>query len=815
MSTSLQKRMYRYLQTVLSSYRGSWMVWCDPRGEWQPLLERVAADKRMGGFELVCLNELTSDQFGNPAKRAELQERIDQGSSFVLSVPVAADQLGWLWSQALLAEQIYERRLVDQLRDWGWKPGDLTISDDEVAALARQHLQEDPAEWNSGGIQPDIALLLEVLAGGAKPQLEVQFVLALTIAEAGLPDYDEKEPDAWRTKSLACLLISQAYCCAPERIPEQHELLIAPPKRTMALQVLERWRDSLRLSKRLPDAVVKADQIAGLASYVDASDIAKTPFLSQAAEEAIFSDVCTQLKQVEGKVLLQSLADMESDLHFHTLGFWGRPSLQHVRAIPWGELERLSWACRVLLEASADLPWPDMLSAIEWYTSIGWQLDRAGDEIMRNLEKPVPQLLELIKLLRPAYRARWEHHMMAWSEIWVQSGCTFPDLLTAGAWLSGELENRRATAILSVDAFRYDIGTTLAQRINEQEGAERATVVPARAPLPSITALGMAAALPVAEANLHAKLSGGKWQIYQSGKTRNLSDAAQRRAWWQQYLNIPDQGFISLSQLQAGDMPSPTRELPYLIIHDAILDRMGHDDELEHQGHPQILQRYINVVERLREAGWHRILVVTDHGYILWPSSEEKDAKLPAPDPTYKSRRAIAYPIATNILGPQALAPGGSWRIAFPWGAASFRAYGGLGYFHGGASLQEWIIPCITVVWPSQAKPLDLVLDPLEKILTQRPRVRLNVVSSSLLIEEDLPRKAEVLIRDAGQHTILFRSEQVLVKPSEGQVSVTLVVAKGSVASRGNALHIEVRDASTEEVLDRKESTLSIELTGW
>lgn len=41
--------------------------------------------------------------------------------------------------------------------------------------------------WGDGGLQPDISLLLEVLAGGAQPAPEQRSVLDLTIEQAGLP----------------------------------------------------------------------------------------------------------------------------------------------------------------------------------------------------------------------------------------------------------------------------------------------------------------------------------------------------------------------------------------------------------------------------------------------------------------------------------------------------------------------------------------------------------------------------------------------------------------------------------------------------
>ena len=152
MTNSLQQRIHNLIHQVLDSYPGAWMVWCDPRGDWAPLLQRVAGDDRMGGFTLVSVAHHTADQactepgrsVGGPLFRRELQARLDARESFVLHVQTAPDQLGWLWAHALLAERIYDRSLREQLTDWGWRPHSLTITDDELAVMARQNQRQDP-----------------------------------------------------------------------------------------------------------------------------------------------------------------------------------------------------------------------------------------------------------------------------------------------------------------------------------------------------------------------------------------------------------------------------------------------------------------------------------------------------------------------------------------------------------------------------------------------------------------------------------------------------------------------------------------------
>ncbi len=407
---------------MLDGYPGAWLVWCDPRGDWTPLLERVAADERMGSFPLLTVDELTGGEAGSPLARRQLQERLDAGESLVLLVRAGREELGWLWAQALGAERIYTRSLRDQLQEWGWRPQSLTMGDDELAALARQGLGQDPHEWGWGGLQPDPALLVRVLAGVERPRGDALMVLEATIEAAGLPpldrddlaalaapsvlDDDSGDEDAlrrWRLRALARLLVTQAHEAAPGMVPEGRELLIAPERRAEALGALARWADSVSLRGRLAEAVVEADKIAALGNLPAAPPHSAAPFLSRAAEAAAFSLVCRGLATVRGLDLLEALAARCDDLRRHAEGFWGAEGAKDragLPALPWREAARLATAARDLLGASPANDWPTPDHAIAWYVERGWRVDRAGDELLRALEGPSPDLVALIAPLR-------------------------------------------------------------------------------------------------------------------------------------------------------------------------------------------------------------------------------------------------------------------------------------------------------------------------------------------------------------------------------------------------------------------------------
>ena len=532
----------------------------------------------------------------------------------MLHITTTSDNLGWLWAQALLSECIYDYSLREQLLAWGWRPQSVRTGEEEVAVLARQYLKQDPAEWGGGGLQPNPVLLLNVLAGGTTPEPDDRMVLDLTIEQVGLPAYDKQHVARWRTYALVRLLVTQAYQIAPGVVGEGHSYLIAPEKRAFALNLLDRWLDSLSLSKGLDDAILEADRIAALGNDMTRATIKHGPFLSYAAERAIFAQTCMSLSQQSGRrITLEALASLNDDLQHHAQGFWNyKDSHSHQQSIPWGELARLGIAVQMLIDSSPIRDWANPGEAITWYTKNGWRVDKAGEELLRNLDKPTPELLTIITPLRQAYRARWEGYMIKWSEIWTACGCPNPDLHSAGTWVAELLkESKRATAILIADALRYDLGMTLAAQLNTREGAERATVSAARTALPTVTALGMGMALPLPEQELQADIIDGKWQLRQSGHKANLSIAEQRREWLKTYGKVAADALLSMADVQHGNVPSPQAKRSRLVVFDDLIDKLGHDEELEAMGSDQVMQRYLTAIEHLRDKGWLRVLIVT------------------------------------------------------------------------------------------------------------------------------------------------------------------------------------------------------------
>jgi hypothetical protein len=111
-------------------------------------------------------------------------------------------------------------------------------------------------------------------------------------------------------------------------------------------------------------------------------------------------------------------------------------------------------------------------------------------------------------------------------------------------------------------------------------------------------------------------------------------------------------------------------------------------------------------VEGLLEAGWKRVRVVTDHGWLLVPGGMPK---VPLPKYLAESRwsRCASIKDSSHVEVPVA---GWSWnpqeRFAYAPGVHCFVA--GQEYAHGGVSFQECLVPVL--VFASTGAPAGVVV---------------------------------------------------------------------------------------------------------
>ena len=163
--------------------------------------------------------------------------------------------------------------------------------------------------------------------------------------------------------------------------------------------------------------------------------------------------------------------------------------------------------------------------------------------------------------------------------------------------------------------------------------------------------------------------------------------------------------------------------------------------------------------------------------------------------------------------------PSSDLNAMVPRSINAFKTYGGLGFFHGGATLQELIIPVVLVHWPQKAKKVNAVLKPVGQITSEMPRVQVEpgAGGQQKLIGADsnlLSRKVLVKIKDLQTGKVIFRHDNaVTIEPAGGAQTIALSrVDASSAPPFGSKLVVVVQDADDEEILAREEVELKVEI---
>lgn len=238
------------------------------------------------------------------------------------------------------------------------------------------------------------------------------------------------------------------------------------------------------------------------------------------------------------------------------------------------------------------------------------------------------------------------------------------------------------TCMLFVDGLRYDIGRRLAERLSASESLR---VNWRLAPIPTITATAKPIVTPVADQ------IGGAGRVADflpletsSGKpatTETLRAAMKARG---------------IDVLLDNDTRGPSSPDAVGWTECGNLDKDGHTmgARLAAQVASEI-EIIAHRVETLLRAGWARVRIVTDHGWLLVPGGLPKATIAASVVQTAWSRVARLG----DGAAPEVNAMPWHWdenvRIAVPPGASAFRA--GEEYAHGGISPQECVIPDILV----------------------------------------------------------------------------------------------------------------------
>ncbi len=268
-------------------------------------------------------------------------------------------------------------------------------------------------------------------------------------------------------------------------------------------------------------------------------------------------------------------------------------------------------------------------------------------------------------------------------------------------WSEFVAKQRKPVAVIIVDAMRYEIGLELATRL---EKLGEVKLVPAIAALPSITPVGMAALLPGASSSFSVVEKNGKLGVQIDGSFMHNRESRL------QYLQAKIPGVVTARLSDVVAWSSATKKklagAQVVVVLSSEIDEAGESTENRYARSIMggVVADVARALQKLASVGVENAVITADHGHLFFGSEREDAMRLEAPggDKVELHRRCW--------IGRGGATPPGSVRVSgaklgyacdldvvLPASVSVFKSGGDLAYHHGGASLQELVIPLITV----------------------------------------------------------------------------------------------------------------------
>ncbi|MBY3465673.1 PglZ domain-containing protein [Rhizobium laguerreae] len=335
----------------------------------------------------------------------------------------------------------------------------------------------------------------------------------------------------------------------------------------------------------------------------------------------------------------------------------------------------------------------------------GWyRLDQAQRQLETLLAVIDDEDLDekAVAAIRSAYDRVARKMAEGFIQVYAAGGWTVPGVMHQTAiWSEFVAKQRKPVALIVVDAMRYEIGLELAARL---EKLGEVKLVPAIAALPSITPIGMAALLPGASSSFSVVEKHGKLGVQIDDRFMHNRESRV------QYLQAKIPGVVTARLSDVVAWSSATKKklagAQVVVVLSSEIDEAGESTENRYARSIMggVVADVARALQRLASVGVENSVITADHGHLFFGSEREDSMRLEAPggDKVELHRRCwigrggATPPGSVRVSGAK-LGYASDLDVVLPASVSVFKSGGDLAYHHGGASLQELVIPLITV----------------------------------------------------------------------------------------------------------------------
>ena len=695
------------------------VVWYDPRSEFEPFLNELGVVTSAGLSEVeidgveVQVASFDGSFFGVRATVEPLVER-DEPAHLVLylrglerskdSPLMELELAGTRWEPQLrqlariALQQRFTAGVIDELLDRD------NLEYDDIARAADVGTDGD-----------ELPSVLKTIVGGGSPEAQ----LAAWLADPGLDAaIVEKQAASELSKLITARLglelagndvvrwraVAARFVLAVEF---RSDLRAEPPQQldsipTTTPDVEHRSRGIAALLRRKSAAAYPAiadqvEQELGLkASSVDPMALGAIDTFR--FEEHALLDRCSELVQQGDYEQAQEVAEERR------ASFWLADNVD--RQAQWEAIRLAAVVGALASEVEAALASAPNSPAgwIEQYANEWHRLDRA----QRRFEAWLPILEDepderAIAAVRSSYEAVLDQLARGFAASLADAGWAVEGVRKQTSVFDDLVRpDKGRVAFFLVDAMRYEMGAELAERLEDQG---EVVIDPAVGVLPSITVTGMAALMPGASTTYDVVERGGKLAAEVNGSV--LPDLKARKK--HLAARVPSSIDLDLGEVLGRSQSKLTEKIgkhDLIVVRSQEIDAFG-EGGFSHQAR-RVMDTVINdlarAVRKLAHVGISRAVIASDHGHLFGAEDLDNSMKIESPggEKVELHRRCWiglggSTPSPCVRVGARELGNDSDLEFVFPTNCGVFKAGGDLSFHHGGPTLQEMVIPVITV----------------------------------------------------------------------------------------------------------------------
>lgn len=581
-----------------------------------------------------------------------------------------------------------------------------------------------------------------------------------------------------------------------------------PKLKPDALVFLKRWKDSKKFSasfRQLSDELATVLNIEAELSKTDFRSVIELDYFRLIDQKIISDLVYAVANRTIQNNSIAGFISRRRDL------FWYEEYLHLYEAI--------DNAAKFFQQLSdVDLMITTMRQGIESYASTWFRIDQHYRKYIYHARQAENQNL-LSNLSEQVEKHYTNNYLMKlndhWQDVIEKASRWDASPITLQRWFFDRrvyapyLNKDKKVCVIISDAMRYEIGDELLSRI-KQEDRYDAELDAMLSMLPSYTQLGLAALLPNKELNF---TEDGSTNVLVDGQ--NSAGTANRLMILQQniYGQVQAAKSEDIMALSRDEARALFRDNNLVYIYHNRIDSVGDKMESENRVFEAVkdtLDDLISLIKKLTSANFTNLIITADHGFIYQNSLEEdsdfagEDAK--GAQILQRNRRFVVgkeLSDSSSLMKRNAEQVGlaGNVQILIPKSISRLRLRGsGMRFVHGGASLQEVVIPVIEV---NKKRSSDLGQVDVEILRTGSNAITSGQLSVTLYQMDAVTDKLQLRRLRAGiysesgellsdSHEITF--DRTSENPREREFPVRFILSRKSDAFNGKEVVLKLEE---------------------